>query len=66
MSHNLPIKIDLPEHFLEEEVRCEFVVTEKQKKIWAIELDLLTEFKRVCDKYDLRWFVGFIVGGSSS
>lgn len=59
MNHKLPIKIDLPEHFLEEEVRCGYVVTEKQKKIWAVELDLLSEFMRVCDKYDLKWFVGY-------
>ena len=59
MNHKLPIKIDLPEHFLEEEVRCGYVVTEKQKKIWAVELDLLAEFMRVCDKYDLKWFVGY-------
>lgn len=59
MNNELPIKIDLPEHFLEEEVRCGYVVTEKQKKIWAVELDLLAEFKRVCDKYDLKWFVGY-------
>ncbi|MBR5631293.1 MAG: LicD family protein [Bacteroidales bacterium] len=59
MNHKLPIKIDLPEHFLEEEVRCGYVVTKKQKKIWAVELDLLSEFMRVCDKYDLKWFVGY-------
>ena len=59
MKHNLPIKIELPEHFLEEEVRCGYTVTTKQKKIWAVELDLLAEFMRVCDKYDLKWFVGY-------
>lgn len=59
MKHHLPIKIELPEHFLEEEVRCGYTVTEKQKKIWAVELDLLAEFMRVCDKYDLKWFVGY-------
>lgn len=59
MKHNLPIKIDLPEGFLDEEVRCGYTVTEKQKKIWAVELDLLAEFMRVCDKYGLKWFVGY-------
>ncbi len=59
MKHDLPIKIELSEHFLDEEMRCGYTVTTKQKKIWAVELDLLTEFMRVCDKYDLKWFVGY-------
>lgn len=42
--------------FLKEEIICGYTVTTKLKKTWAIELDLLYEFKRVCDKYGLRWF----------
>lgn len=57
MEHNLPIKIDLPEHFLEEEVRCDYLVSSKMKKVWAIEIDLLREFDRVCKIYNLRWSV---------
>ena len=52
----LPIKIELPEHFLDEEVRCGYAVTENMKKVWAVELDLLNEFQRVCKKYDIRYF----------
>ena len=28
----------------------------KRKEVWAVELDLLTEFDRVCKKYKLRYF----------
>ena len=52
----LPIKIELPEHFLEEEVRWDYTVTGEMKKIWAVELDLLVELLRVCRKYDLQIF----------
>lgn len=51
----------LPEEFLKEEVRCEFFVDEKRKKLWAIGLDLLIEFDRVCKKHNLKYF---LIGGS--
>ncbi len=52
----LPIKIDLPEGFLDEEERCGYLVSSKMKKLWAVELDLLAEFIRVCKKYDLKYY----------
>lgn len=58
MKHNLPIKIELPEHFLDEEVRCGYIVTTQMKKVWAVEIDLLFEFKRICEKYHLHWYAG--------
>ncbi len=51
----LPISINLPDHFLDEEERCGYVVTKEMKKVWAIMLDLLSEFDRVCSKYGLRY-----------
>ena len=50
----LPIKCKLPEGFLLPEIRCGYNIGEKQKKIWAIELDLLIEFFRVCKKYNIK------------
>ncbi len=44
------------EDFFKEEIICGYTVTMNQKKVWAIELDLLREFRRVCDKYNLKWF----------
>ncbi|MGN0436128.1 MAG: phosphorylcholine transferase LicD, partial [Wujia sp.] len=49
------LNIDLPEEFFEEEVRCGYTVTREMKKIWAVDLDLLAEFDRVCKKYNLRY-----------
>lgn len=51
----LPIQIDLPEHFLEEEVRCGFVVTSRMKRIWAVELDLLAKFDEVCTRHSIKY-----------
>jgi len=47
----------LRKDFLKEETICDFLVDEKRKKIWAIELDLLLEFDRVCKKYGLKYFL---------
>lgn len=53
----LDLQIKLPDHFLEEEIRNDFLVTEERKKIWAISLDLLAQLDRVCKKYDLIYYV---------
>ena len=50
------LSIDLPEGFLDEEVRCGYTVTTKMKKVWAVELDMLHQLDRVCKKYGLRYF----------
>ena len=50
------LNFKLPEGFLKEEVRCDHTVTAQMKEIWAVELDLLAEFQRVCDKYNIHYF----------
>ncbi len=47
----------LPEEFFDEEIRNNFKVDKNRKKIWAIEIDLLLELDRVCNKYNLRFFM---------
>lgn len=58
------LNIDLPEHFLDEEVRDGYTVSSEMKKVWAVELDLLNEFMRVCHKHDIKFFAsgGTILG----
>lgn len=53
MNNRLPIKLELPEGFLQEETRCNYIVSAKMKAVWAVQLDLYIELKRVCDKYQL-------------
>ena len=53
----LPIRLKIEDSFFETEERGCFVVSAEMKKIWAVELDLLNEFARVCSDYQLIWFV---------
>lgn len=58
------LKIELPEDFLEEELRCGYWVTTEMKKVWAVELDLLNELQRVCKKHEIQYFAdgGTVLG----
>lgn len=42
--------------FLNEEIRCDFTVSEKRKKIWKVQIDLIKELHRICEKYNLKYF----------
>ena len=61
---SIDIKISVPETFFQEETRCDYVISSKMKKVWAIELDLLAELKRVCQKYNLIYYAdsGTLIG----
>lgn len=56
MNNNLPIKMELPDKFLEAEIRCDYEISTKMKKIWAVELDLLNELLQVCKKHSILIF----------
>lgn len=51
----LNLKID--NEFLQDEVRWGYKVNKEMKKVWAVELDLINEFNRVCKKFGLQWWV---------
>ena len=51
------IKLDIPESFYQGEERSGYYVTPEMKKVWAVELDLLAEFARVCEKHNLKWWM---------
>lgn len=43
--------------FFQEEMIDEFFVDEERKKIWAVELDLLLEFDRICRIHKLKYIL---------
>ena len=55
-NKELPIKINVPNGFLDEEVKCGYTISSKMKAVWAVEIDLYIELKRVCDKYNLSLY----------
>ena len=58
------LKLSFDNSFFEEEKKCDYLISTEQKKIWAIELDLLNELLRVCDKHGLKVFAwgGTLIG----
>ncbi len=48
--------IHLEDNFFQTEIRNGFEVTSLRKEIWAVEMDLLSRFIKVCEKYNLTYF----------
>lgn len=53
----MPLRMPMEESFFLPEERNGYVVSAEMKKVWAVELDLLNEFSRVCSAHGLKWFV---------
>lgn len=43
--------------FLKAETRDDYLVSEEMKKVWKVQLDLLSEFIAVCKEHSLRYWV---------
>lgn len=48
------LNIKLPQGFLEEEERSGYKVSKEKKGLWAVQLDLLEELLRVCEKHNIK------------
>lgn len=59
MKPDLPIKLDFDDSFFEGEWRSDHYVTPQAKKVWAVELDLLDQFIKFCEKNKITYFVAF-------
>lgn len=51
------LTMNIPPSFFEEEIRDGYLISSEMKKVWAVELDLLSVFAELCKKYNLKWFV---------
>lgn len=49
----------LGKDFFKEEVRCDYKISETQKMMWAMQLDLYMVFSEICEKYGLKYFMMF-------
>ncbi|SCY04141.1 lipopolysaccharide cholinephosphotransferase [Lachnospiraceae bacterium XBB2008] len=47
------------EEFCKEEIRNDYLVSTKIKKVWYTQLELFKEFKDFCQKYNLRFFADY-------
>jgi len=53
------LNIHLPQSFFLEEERDGYLVSAEMKSLWAVQLDLLCEFDRVCRKYGIKYILDF-------
>lgn len=60
------LNIQLPEDFFEGEIRDGYYISSEMKRVWAVLLDLLNEFQKVCNKHHLQWWAdaGTILGAA--
>ncbi len=56
--------MQLDNEFYREEERCGYMVSAEMKKVWAVELELLEQFQKVCEQHGLRYFAsgGTLIG----
>ena len=45
--------------FLEEEIRCGWKISKTMKKVWAVQIDLIQVFLKICSDYNLQCFAIF-------
>jgi len=51
--------VELREDFFDEEIISNYRITKEMKQVWAVNLDLLEVFQKLCNKYELKYFAGF-------
>lgn len=56
--------LQFDESFFREEERCGFTIPEMMKRVWAVELEVLSEIDRICKKYNLEYtaYWGTLIG----
>ena len=51
--------LNIPETFFKEEIRDGYLVSEMMKRSWATQIDILESIKKICTKYELRYYADY-------
>ena len=51
--------LNIPQEFLQEEVREGFTVDVTMKSCWAAQLEVLREISEICERHNLQWFCAY-------
>lgn len=51
--------LELDDNYFKEEERCGFKISSMMKRVWAVEMDVLTEIDRICKEYGLTYYAAF-------
>ena len=57
-------RLQFPESYFANEVRCNFHITAMMKRLWAVQMDILAWVDEVCNKYGIRYIIcyGSLIG----
>ncbi len=51
--------LNIPQEFLQEEIREDFTVDVTMKSCWAAQLEVLREISEICERHNLQWFCAY-------
>lgn len=51
--------LNFKQSFFEGEIRDGFYIEPMMKRAWAVELEVLSQIARICDKYQIAWFATY-------
>ena len=51
--------LELDDNYFKEEERCGFKIPSMMKRVWAVEMDVLTHIDRICMEYGLTYYAAF-------
>lgn len=53
----LNVDLNIPEEYFIDEFKSGFYVSSKRKQVWGIELDIMNKIQKVCEKYNIKYYM---------
>ena len=51
--------MEFPHEYFDDEIREDFYVSGLMKRLWAADLEVLSDIAKVCEKHNIRWFADY-------